>query len=196
MGLRNFISKEARQLLLLYAAILATILWLSSCVTVKEYPLLHNGNNVERLNTSLYTFTLREQHSKGAVYGKAFIAENEIYTAGHVTEKYISNGYDCASLGCSDVYGFNICDIEHGINDIAKYYTDRGRIFMSILDETNFSYKVLCSDNIKRGDSGSPVLCVHGNIIGLISSFYPNSYYERFDGGLIGNVSKLLPKTP
>jgi len=145
---------------------------------------------LQRKNLSLYTFELKEVSALKDTYGKAFIAECDIYTARHIIEPYDRIGYDVINLGSTPVYGFSLCREDHGQNNSFTYISDRGLIEMWVESEDDISFKVFCSDNIKPGDSGTPAICQHGNVVGVVSSYYPNSFYIH-KGGIRGIIAKI-----
>ena len=192
----TYIVPRIKLLVMLVAFYVATA---TSCFMIpNKTPILEgiptrpfrDQNFLLKKNLSLYTFELKEFTILGDVYGKAFIAEGSIYTARHVVEPRIKEGYDTVSLGCADIHGFYLCRQVHQKNDRFCYVSDRGLIDMWVLVEEITSFTTLCSDNIKPGDSGTPVICEHGNVIGLVSGYYPNTLYES-NGGIRGVIAKV-----
>jgi len=144
---------------------LFTLLLVSGCIVIpNKLPISEIGlrapfeplSYLEKKDLSLYTFELRETSLLGDTYGKAFIAECNIYTAKHVIEVYDRIGYDVVNLGPTPVYGFSLCREDHGENNSFVYVSSRGLIEMWVQSENDISFEVFCSDNIKPGDSGTP----------------------------------------
>ena len=178
---------------------LFTLLLVSGCIVIpNKLPISEEGPRVPfgplsylaKKNLSLYTFELKEANLLGDTYGKAFIAECNIYTAKHVVEVYDRIGYDVVNLGPTPIYGFLLCREDHGENNSFVYLSSRGVIEMWVQSENDISFEVFCSDNIKPGDSGTPAICQHGNVIGVVSSYYPNSIFT-YKGGIRGIISKI-----
>ena len=153
-------------------------------------PLVRNPDFLLERDLSLYTFDIKDSSSLSDTYGKAFIAECDIYTAKHIVEIYDHVGSDVVNLGSTPIQGFMLCRKEHSKNDSFIYMTDRGRIEVWVYAENDNFFDVLCSDNIKPGDSGTPTICAHGNVIGLVSGYYPNSFYIS-RGGIRGIIAKI-----
>jgi len=140
---------------------------------------------------NLYTFVITWNKNSKHVKGKAFIAENKIYTAKHLTKDVVFGEADFISLGCSDIQGFEICRENHAYLDTLIYYTERGIIYMTIIDISDLKYSVICNNSIKFGDSGSPVFCFHSKVTGIVSGFRPNHFMVPEAGGVEGSIHKL-----
>tara|TARA_Y100000034_G_C6867721_1_gene395681 strand:+ start:943 stop:1515 length:573 start_codon:yes stop_codon:yes gene_type:complete len=176
--------------LFLYTILFSCVITPNSRIA-PDKSLLRSLPFIQRKNLSLYTFELKEDDVLGSVtYGKAFIAECDIYTARHIIETHDRVGHDVINLGSTPIYGFSLCREDHGQNNSFTYVSDRGLIEMWIESEDDISFKVFCSDDIKPGDSGTPAICQHGNVIGLVSSYYPNSFFT-YQGGIRGVIAKI-----
>lgn len=113
-------------------------------------------------------------------YGKAFIANSRIYSARHIHDRDYStlkgngptDGNDVIDLGPADIRGYDICkDCKH--NEVFFMRKKDQVIFLECMrEEEPNKLWMWASQEIKEGDSGSPILCMkHYKVVGLLSCF-------------------------
>ena len=139
------------------------------------------------LKTIVYNLFSNQMHE---AYGKGFIADKSGWTASHVYGTRTTP--DILNLGDSPIWGLTICPIEHTIGDFAYFKTrNRGKIKCVILKAEEHQYEVTLESPMKKGDSGSPVLCNdHTKVVGIVSSFWSNHKKIK----LAGNIARLKKK--
>jgi hypothetical protein len=181
--------RSLSKILLVYSLTIA-------CIAVPKYDLPKpkiQGSGIHHF-LERYTFIIEQDKGLGKAYCKAFIADHNIYTVRHLYFPVAEGQSDVVKLGSSLVKGLEICKEEHCPLDLAYYRSHRGMITMNITGDTGDSYDVLTTDSVKWGDSGSPVICSsHNKVIGIVSSFFPNSPLVPEAGGVIARITKIKP---
>lgn len=138
----------------------------------------------EPIRTSPYTFTFYY----GNRSGKAFIAENMIYTAKHVVTQIFPHDLDLVIVGTSDIKGSEICRSEHKVGDMFMADEERGRIIFKLESIDGDEDMFETSEPIISGDSGSPLFCMqHGAIVGVVTKKVSNCNY---------GIATMFPKDP
>jgi len=164
------------------------ILLLASCVLVKATP-VEKAVQTEDLIPRFYSFALDEPggylFSKG--YGHAFIADYKVWTASHCVN--LNTEPDIIELGAAPIRGFLICQFPHSKNDVLSYRTARGLHKLLIIDSCDYFYTCLSINEIRQGDSGSPVLCSHNKVVGCVSKLF--GYINVTDGGPGAHVARI-----
>jgi hypothetical protein len=177
---------------LIATAILMVVAGCSSTLQHEDSIVAQGGIDYFNFSNSLelYTFTILVSKEceydwcelEHSYYGKAFIAENKIWTAKHVIESIdLSNSPDVHVLGECEIEGLQICDQEHGVG--SYFYMRVGnppapnvrsinpnKVEMIFVSEERNYIKVFMENEVIPGDSGSPVLCAdHDKVIGIVS---------------------------
>lgn len=134
----------------------------------------------------MYVFDIESTEA----YGRAFICNNEIYSANHIfetTDPGASN--DIRDLGHTDVYGLDRCMNEHKLDEILFYRTKKGIKYLLIVYIDDKIFGVIPLNPLERGDSGSPVLCLKDNgVVGIVSHLMEND-----QGICVGGKIARLP---
>lgn len=132
---------------------------------------------------NLYTFDIEVS----GFLGRAFIADNRIWTAQHIYIRGfdVDHNIDILNLGRTDIHGLDICSLNHE-RDSTLYYNVGLQIKpMVIVSQDAINIYTKCMVKIKAGDSGSPVLCAaHNMVVGIISQRTEdgdNSYVAKFN---------------
>ena len=116
---------------------------------------------------NLYVFDIDFQ----SFYGRAFIAENTIWTVKHLfTETDPGSCNDVENLGHTTVHGLDLCNNEHKINDLLFFRSKQGLKFLLIVYIEKEFYGVVPLSPLIRGESGSPVMCIKdAGVVGMVS---------------------------
>lgn len=112
----------------------------------------------------------------GDITGSQFIANNNVYTARHVSEEGPQVGIDITLLGASEERGFKMCPARHKAGDkillhLAQWPGEPSYIDGMVMgSDDDYSWARL-SQRATYGMSGSPIVCLeHGGVIGVLSS--------------------------
>jgi len=123
--------------------------------------------------------------------GKAFIAENKIWSARHIFEK---SGYDLINLGDSTISGLSFCKEDHIRSDVFFFTTKLGDIYMYCILESEDTYNTMNTAPVIGGDSGSPVFCMsHTKVIGIVSARFPLTIISNATEGFGCIITKITP---
>jgi hypothetical protein len=155
---------------------------------IAEVTYYHDPNPTSTLpKESLFMFVA----SENGMRGRAFIANNYIFSASHLYDKdYIELDHDVINLGPSPVEGGTVSLDPLKEDDFLFFWTiDRGLMPLRVIKVADTSYTVLCRPALGKiisGDSGTPVYNIRGEIIGLISAVWIGT------DGAVGNVERIL----
>lgn len=129
----------------------------------------------------LFAFEYRgspERNKNGVLmhsYGKAFIAEGYILTAAHVASSKSRTTRDVSIVGKTNIFGLTLSTTIPKQGEWIYYRTKTGIIEMHVLaiDLLRGSLLVQCNEQVKNGQSGSPVLSrITHKVVGLVSTYY------------------------
>ena len=162
-------------------SILALVL-LASCIPMTVAPEVKVQEEGSQPGSLLYLpfnpWVMDVEHE--SFYGKGFIANGRIYSARHIFDQQYGaselhgpiNGEDVIDLGPAGINGYEICK-ECRYNEMFFVRKKNKVIFLECTsDNEHNTLWMWSSQEIKEGDSGSPVLCVkHYKVVGLISCY-------------------------
>jgi len=131
---------------------------------------------------NLYVFDI----DNGPYIGRAFIADYGIWSAKHIFQEQdpgVSD--DVKFLGPTEVKGLTICRQEHALKDVLYYRTQRGIVYLVITFNNENMYETLSLNQLKHGDSGSPVMCLKdGEVVGVVSHLTVNLNRDCIGGSI------------
>lgn len=178
------------------------ILLLSACVTRPVQPMLYKFVIPQNIQNSQTNENLEYETFKiyydGCIATGAII-NNKIVSAHHMFPSWCtSKEKDIIIIGYSEFKGLELCEEKHKADDILYYKSSRGMNVLQYMSEyDNNRIRVMSSNIVCRGESGTPVLCEkHNKVVGILTNcfgylFLFNESKHEYEGSVEGLVTTL-----